>query len=296
VARSVGPAPRRLMSGNDRDQAVSEAVARVLAQRRGGGEVHVTDEPDKQDRTRPAVDLIARDDQGSWALEHTRIESFPDQLLDDRQLLDLLEPLTSELRGSVGVPGIFHLAVAPRAVAGATPARDIRAALASWVRKHAPTLAVGSPLTAPHHTITEAPPGVPFEVTLTRWPGPNRGDVRLMRNVPADLEDQRVTRLTKALDDKITKLLAASDGDITSVLILEDTDVALANLGLIVQALSTAAEGQSRLPDVIVLVETVPETPAASTAIVVKEGERWWPSFPYDRWPLDVGGECDAST
>jgi predicted nucleotidyltransferase len=235
------------------------------------------DRPERRERRRKAVELILRGASAEFALEHTRLESFIAQIEDDHQFMDLLSPLPEMIGETLPVPGRYVLVVQPRAVKGARQANKIREALAGWVRDTASVLEVGSPGTSPRHYRRERPPGVPFEVSLYRWPG-RGGRLRIARSVPEELEGKRLQRVRAALDAKLPKLRSEKEGGRVTILVLESDDLPLANLDLIAQALQKAIrEYGDNAPDEIYLVETEQEP---WIAWVIKYGPAFYPDVP----------------
>jgi hypothetical protein len=96
------------------EQAVCAVVA--LLEQRIGEPLTVTSRPDTLERQRPAVELLCETATRKFAVEHTRIESFPTQIADGEIFSSLLEPLEAELAGTL--PGHFWLVVAVGATAG----------------------------------------------------------------------------------------------------------------------------------------------------------------------------------
>lgn len=261
----------------EHEQKVCEAVIRVMAMRKGE-EWSILDRPEISERRKKAVELIFRLGTSEYALEHTRIESFPEQLVDNHQLTELLRPLQMRLDGTMPLPGSYWLNVHVRAVRGAKKGSEIRDALEGWIRQNAPGLALGSPATAPRHFVRERPPGVPFEVSLYRWPGLD-GRLFIGQFSPEKLEDLRRQRIRSALAAKCPKLLAAKDRSRISVLVFESSDIALANPVLIGKALiEELSLRQGDVPDEVYLVGT--ELKEAWVAWVLKEGSHEFPHVP----------------
>jgi hypothetical protein len=259
----------------EHDQYLCVLAARLLSHRRRGSDLTVLALPDQRDRSREAIELSAADDIGTLALEHTQLESFPEQIRAAVRLRNLFP--TFELSANVPDDSRFCVVVAPEAVDGITNAAKARAGIITWIERTAPTLEIGSPRTAPRHTAAGAPPDVPLPVTLQRWPKNAQpgepGRVRVLWAKPQDLEERRMQRARIALDRKLEKLSAARAPGTTTVLVLENTDMALANVGLIADALREVARTtDSILPDDIVLIDTV-TTPMAW---ILFEGGTWY--------------------
>lgn len=267
------------MVGRQHEQDVCNAVLRLMSHRKKGTVV-LQERPEEIERKRKAVELQFKIEGTEYVLEHTRIESFPEQILDDRQWWELLEPLEKTLNGQMPTPGHYWLGAAVRAVKGARNPEVIRSRLLSWIKEQASRLEIGSPGTSPRHLVRASLEGVPFEVTLYRWPGLD-GRFMLVRSSPKDLEELRKKRIRAAFDAKCPKLSEAKGRDRVSVLVLESNDLALANSAVIGEA---AAEELSlrneEVPDEVYLVET--ELEQQWVVWVLKEGALQFPHVPGD--------------
>lgn len=236
------------------EQPICKAVMCLIVERRG--ERIVKAEPvDTIVRDRPAVEWMFATPSARFALEHTRIESFPRQIGEGKRFAELLGPLETELAGKL--PGVFFLIVdVGTAKAPSTQHAELRKALSEWI------LANGGTLDAEEQTgprgncaISESPPGVPFEVTLHR---DSNYDSRLfiIQNLPGDLESLRRDRIREALNRKCPKLLDAQRGGLVSVLILESDDIALANQAAIAEATIDELAARRDAPDVVIWART----------------------------------------
>ena len=168
-------------------------------------------------------------------------------------------------------PGHYKLVVAPGAVDGATDGETIQMKLEAWVRYKAPALQIGSPSTAPNHYVREIPPGVPFEVTLYRWPGLD-GKFFISRFVPNELEKKRCKRIRSALEAKCPKLKEARGNHKSSILVLESNDISLGNhIDIADAVIKELSKRRDDIPDEVYLVETDIEP---WTVWVLKEGPK----------------------
>src|SRR5918995_4301113 len=139
-----------------------------LVARRRGEDIISAEPVDTVVRDRRAVEWVFDTPTAKFAIEHTRIESFSNQIAEGKLFAQLLGPLETELAGKL--PGAFFLIVdVGAAKAPGTEHANIRKSLADWI------LATGASLEPEEQTgadgkcdITEKPAGVPFEVTLHR--------------------------------------------------------------------------------------------------------------------------------
>jgi hypothetical protein len=145
------------------EEAACQAVMRVIEQR-AGGPLTVSARPDTIERQQPAVELLFESPTRRYAMEHTRIESFPRQIAEGKAFSNLLEPLETELAGKV--PGRFRLAVAVGATDGIRSADHVRVReqVKEWILSKASWFEADQKA----EFVTETPPGVPFALTLAR--------------------------------------------------------------------------------------------------------------------------------
>jgi hypothetical protein len=113
------------------EQLICKAMMTLIAQRRG--ERIISAQPvDVVVRDRPAVEWAFETTTAKFALEHTRIESFSNQIREGKLFAQMLAPLEAELAGKL--PGSFFLIVdVGAAKAPRTQHANIRKLLGEWV-------------------------------------------------------------------------------------------------------------------------------------------------------------------
>lgn len=208
-------------------------------------------------RNRRAVECRFKIGKTTFALEHTRIESFHEQIGIGKQFSSLLEPLASKLVGQL--PGQFLLS----ANVGATKVPTakyvkIRSALSEWILVKAEALDAAEEedfWEISNCSITTKPPRVPFEVTLER---DTRYGSQLItfQKIQGDISSLQRDRILKALNDKCPKLLEEQEKGNKSVLILESDDFALANRREITTAVVTELSTRNDAPDIVIWAKT----------------------------------------
>jgi len=247
---------------------------RVLAERTG--ERIIRAEPiDTVVRDRPAVEWIYETSSTRFAVEHTRIESFPNQISEGKRFAQLLEPLETELAGKL--PGAFFLIVDVGAArAPAAEHAEVRRALAEWI------LANGGSLDPEERTgprgncdITATPLGVPFEVTLHR-DCDYESRLFIMQGLVGDRQGLRRERIVEALARKCPKLLAAHNVGCVSVLILESDDIALANRVVVAEATVAELARRDDAPDIVIWARTSTNPWKGS---FIKDGPKKYPEI-----------------
>src|SRR5262249_6801206 len=90
------------------EQRICTAVMNLVAHRRGEG-ILSAEPVDPVVRDRPAVEWVFDTPTARFAIEHTRLESFSNQIREGKLFAQLLAPLEAELAGKL--PGVFFLIV-----------------------------------------------------------------------------------------------------------------------------------------------------------------------------------------
>lgn len=213
--------------------------------------------PDENERNKKAIDMLCYGKDTEIVIEHTRIESFSDQIVNGIRMVKLLKPLENLLTNKLPMPGHYELSMKSNEISGIRNENKIRLALIKWIKEKAPLLEIGSPTTAPRHFIREITHEIPFEVSLYRWPGLD-GRFLFSQFIPDDLKERRKERLHKAIEEKCPKLSCAKQRDnVISVLVLESNDIALGNhvdIGFTV--IEEIYLKEKDIPDEIYLIET----------------------------------------
>ena len=238
----------------EHEKRVCKAVIDIIKKRKNVL-VDKIEYPDEKEHNKQAVDVLLKCSSGEIVLEHTQIESYSKQIEDWSQIRKLLTPLKAMLAGKLPTPGQYELVVDVGATKGAKSTKRIQEALIKWIKKKAPLLQLGSPDVAPEHFIREKPDGVPFEVTLYRWPGSD-GKLWIVEDAPSDLEEKRRKRISEALQEKCPKLWRARGDNRTSILVLELDDISLGNHIWVGKDLEQELVHRSDTPDEIYLVRT----------------------------------------
>lgn len=206
-------------------------------------------------RDRPAVEFVFKTETGRFAIEHTRIESFPAQIAEGKQFAELLDPLEAGLRGRL--PGAFYLYVNGKTAGIPRLEHDaVRRALSEWILTNAVNLDPEDQ-TGPDGNcrITETPAGVPFSVTLCRE-STCEDSLLIVRSSPKERSALLRERIGTSLGRKCPKLQQMRDNGYTSILVLESDDIALANRSAIASATGAELEPRCDQPDVILWVRT----------------------------------------
>jgi len=233
--------------------------------------------PDKDKKNNaPSVDRLIKCDGIEIVLEHTLIESYPEQIADRKRVAKLLSPLRTELAGQLPTTGHYQLSIDVGAVKGAKNTGAIQKRLVAWIKSKAPLLQLPTPYKPfDKHYVSEKPHGVPFEVTLYRFPRRD-GEFWIGLNAPDDLQEKRRQRIRKALEEKCPKLYRARVDTRNSILLLECADIFLGNDLEIAEVVTEEVSLRNDAPDEIYLIDTWMKQWAVS---VLKEGENLFPDI-----------------
>ena len=236
-------------------------AARKIVERRNGGIFTPDEFPDEIERTEPAIDLIGHDSVGAICLEHTRVEAYEHQTLDNLRAKTVKAELEGRFTSGLQPPGRYTLAINTGGLARLRK-RDVQGTvdgLAAWITAQALPVPTLPPLREPNH-VNAKPPGAPVSATLYRMGCSPEDDGTLVvvfqRN--GDIaETRRLLRIRKALFEKTPKLERARRQGATTALVLEMNDYVLSNPTVVQAAIyNSALSVESPLPDVITIVET----------------------------------------
>jgi hypothetical protein len=227
-----------------------------------------TCQPDTIERSHPAVEWLFETATEKFAIEHTRIESFPNQIVDGKHFARMLEPLEKELAGRL--PGDYCLFVnVGAAKAAASEHGAIRTAIRDWILANCASL-------KEEEGLRGTPTGIPFEIALSRDIG--RGSSLIVfQGLGDDLAELRLDRIREALARKCPKLYMEQQAGRTTVLALESDDMPLINQRAIAEAVVQAIASRTDSPDLIYWVRT--STQPWKTWLL-KEGASLYPSVP----------------
>lgn len=216
--------------------------------------VSIAGRPDAVERTNPAVEELWTGATHRFAVEHTLIESFPGQLRDSAAFMELMAPLDG--LGEF-MPGDFRLTIPAGAASSVRTKYDaVQKAVLFQLLKLTPTMAENT-------SATFRVPGADFDFNLRRRDG-DRRQLRVWRSVGDDLEDQRLARITTALERKCPKVVeTAAREAAVSVLLLESNDISLANFAVVTSAVRSGLQKIFCQPDIVILVETDGGSPEA---------------------------------
>ncbi len=180
--------------------------------------------PDREDRTKGAIDAIA----ASFAIEHTCVDSFPGQS-QDTSYFEAIAALETE----IALPYRLSLAVPVGALKRGTDWRASVGRLRQWIVCESPALPAGA------HSV--GPPVLPFAVEVWKYDPSDqtwRPGLFLKRSV--DSEKGFVEMLRAQASRKFDKLAPHKEDGLTTVLLLESRCGALMSLARMDDGLAEA--------------------------------------------------------
>ncbi len=233
----VSKSPRKLT-----DKEVIGLFVRYLADQGHPG-IEVDAWPDEE---RPSeIDAIA----GPFAIEHTSVDTIPNQRRDAAWFVQVVKSLEDEFRCKL--PFRLVLTFPYEGIQTGQDWSRITTALRNWVLDEAPKLFIGS------HTI-KGVPEIPFEFYAAKRSSSRTG-LLFGRFAPNDqtLPD----RLREQLNRKVKKLSPYKGKNKTTILLVESDDIALMNDGIMWDGLrSTYPDGLPQGLDQIWFADTsIPE-------------------------------------
>ena len=195
------------------------------------------------------VELVCMVGTQRFAFEHTRIEPFAGHIQLEAEAKRHFEPITERMATRLPAESRFELEIPAGAMLGLNDrtARPIQDALVNWILATAPGLPTALPgrRILPIRKVT--PPGVPFAVSLDRWPREEFPYSFVIRHlVEGDVEVGRRLRLENAYDKKMKKLRPWKAAGTRAILILEEDDIFLTNHFVVAD---TLAKVEASRPD-----------------------------------------------
>jgi hypothetical protein len=215
--------------------------------------------PEKTHSVGP-VELVCTVGTRRFAFEHTRIEPFAGHIQLEAEAERHFKPITDRVASQLPADSRFELEVPAGAMLGLSDraARPIQDALVRSILATAPGLPTARPgrYILPIQKVT--PPGVPFAVSLHRWPRDGFPFPFVIRHlVEGDVEAGRLQRIRDAYNRKVPKLLKWKSSGAQTILILEEDDILLANHFNVADALFQIEGSRSDRPDEVYLLSVL---------------------------------------
>ena len=257
------------MSGkSDNERKACDAVARCLEDISGFARKNAHSPED--DKIGPRVEYVFDLGGRKYALEHTIVEAFENQINSDVDFEKFFAPISDALDYQMPSPGKYDLSFVSINPSKGLKSKNIpklQASIIEWVKMRATEL---------HGECPDQPArkykprghknfrrGTVDGVELllyreTDWWVPDKAMGRLFcaRFAPKDYEALRLERLGRAMNKKLPKLQAWRSCGARSVLVLESGDKILSNHIAILEGTEHALKGRSDQPDEVWLVDT----------------------------------------
>lgn len=167
--------------------------------------------PDEENRQSSEIDAIA----GPFAIEHSSVDTVPNQRRDSVRFLQVVKTLHDEFDGKLSFR--LTLTLPYEGIQTGQNWAAITDALREWVLNEATKLTIGA------HRVADIP-GVPFEFQAMKRSSNSTG-LFFGRFVPKD--NTLPIRLKEQLDRKADKLSRYKDKGRITVLLVESDDIAL---------------------------------------------------------------------
>ena len=285
---------------------VCDAVVRALE--KWTREIRAEIRHPETDKDGPPVDLRLKLGDQSYAIEHTRIESFENQIGTVVVVNQIVRHIKRSIPDPFPSPAYYELQFPINISLPKGKAKRDRAliGLVEWVcakeqilhgRNSGRFLPVYNPYMA-NDSIRGAPAGFDCQFELLHWPVVPSIRVKPgtlgFRFIPSDdPEDPRAERLRRTFSDKCPKLKACKAEGARTVLVLESSDPGFLSFEFRGDLLPSLLSGCTNAPDEIFLVETYADL---WWVWLLKRDEGHWPEtgMPelnvqyYDPDPSDV--------
>lgn len=180
--------------------------------------------PDKENRKSRDIDAIA----GPFAIEHTSIDTLPNQRRDSDWFMQAMGGIEKEL--TVLLPFRLNIIIEYDAVSKGQDWSAIRENLKTWIIVESPRLADG-------RIVLEDVHGIPFRLHVRKASDRPPG-IFFARFKPND--DTLSVRIRKQFDRKAKKLAKYHGSGKTTVLLIENDDIALMNEGIMIDSIKIA--------------------------------------------------------
>ena len=266
---------------------VCDAVARMLEKRTGKTRKDVRN-PEK-DGIGPPVDIRLKLGCQEYAIEHTIIESYENQIRNSRAYWDIQEYLKENVEGKLPDEAYYELQIPTKTT---MPKKErkrgkLRKEIGDWVRATANDMDERRKTgcrgclryTSYYERVVGKIESPNWEVALVR-----EGDVQIGEDGKAviqtkwmlqeNVEEQRWERLRDAYGRKCPKLEEAKREGARTILILENIDTNLGWFGVIGRMIPRLAQEKIKGPDEIYLAE---KHQGSFMILTMKKGELHWP-------------------
>jgi len=257
----------------------------------------------ERDRVGPPVELRLKLGEQEYAIEHTIIEPFENNIKAALTVVEIRQYLVQSLTGQLLGPMYYVLQVPKDVSLPRGEVKRVRALkkVAEWIHNSTqimyerntllslPIDCHGIPISLycfPDDSVKDELSCINCTVELLRWRngievGRKPGFVQTVLDYPEDLENYRAERIRRAFAYKFPKLAKCRADGARTVLVLESQDTAHTRFDLIGNQLPALLAEQTYLPDEIFLVES---NMKLWWAYPMKYGKDHWPEVGMPQW------------
>jgi hypothetical protein len=237
---------------------VCDAILRRIEAREGAARTKCS-WPEQDHHVAP-VEIVCDIGARRFALEHTGVEPFEGFIRLQKDATTHFRPLEDRIAPSIPQSEYVELHMPLKATEGlrGKELAKVQNALAEYALATAPTLPIAREGRYAEVIHRARPPGVPFEVTMHKWPRSWHAPwFAIVQTLSGDKEAMRRARIERACKKKYPKLAAWQSKGARTIMVLEDNDTQVSNESLVADALLSAEKKSSvNLPDEVYLVTT----------------------------------------
>jgi len=210
----------------------------------------------EQERHQHPVELTCLIGNRLFALEHTGVEPFEDQIRLGVEAH--FTPLRLEFSKLVPIGEQYELKVPAHVMRplSKTERECAISALSDWIREEAPKLVLAPVGRLERHAVRKADAIVPFDALLHRNSLPRVPGHLSVVHLIDNLDESRTQRIKRACDKKFPKLAVWKAQSAQTVLVFEENDDQLANVIAVTESLLAAEADMLKKPDEVYLVTT----------------------------------------
>ena len=269
-----------------------DAVVRLLE--KWTGETRSDIRHPERDLIGPRVDLRLKLGIQEYAIEHTRVEPFKDQIKTGTTFKKINNCIKQRVLGTLPGPACYALYVPVNICLPKKRSNQALDSLVEWIQSsaqilHERNLIRSRRMLNPRKSddrIRGIPLGLNCTIELLRWPnawvlGRKPGFLGAKLISPDNLESHRIKRLRQAFADKCPKLELCKEDGARTVLVLENIDIALTSFDLIGEQLPMLLAERTDSPDEIYLAETYANP---WWVYLMKRDNYHWPNVGMPQW------------
>lgn len=212
----------------DQQRVISEFVSYFAEAK--GIPLKITKWPDEENRSTKDIDAVAEGNSTRIAIEHTTIDTVPQQREDSARFKEVFGGLEAQFLSKV--TDRVKVTVSFYVIQDKVSWQMLRHTLKEWIEENISTLPCGSA----YYDI----PGLPFKVHINKQAS-EKPSLRIGRFDPKDKTLPK--RIADSITRKTQKLILYKERGYETFILIESDDIALMNTELMVSSVKTAIEG-----------------------------------------------------